>query len=231
MISIITFNLAGMIPLFMLVKPFIALKSSRNFWQTVKSWNSISIYLFILQFIYIYRLPASYVLSVEDLAKISISLSLVFIGMPLIQIGGQYFRQAGRNFVKTDTMSLSIPIQVLLALAMISFGLFFSSDFLVSFFLGASYLDCVFQIRLLAFGVPFFAIAVFAVSFKLGRNDKNVPALCIFYTIINFGFIIFFCELIGSQSIAFIVLGEMIYAGIGGFFVLRSQLNFKAKRF
>jgi len=231
LISIITINLLILIPVFFLVKPYIAFESSGNFLQIIKSWKSISIYLFILQFVYVYRLPASYVLTVEDLAKISVSLSVVFIGMPLIHVGSQYFRQAGNRFTDPDSISLLLPIQVLLGLILIASGIFVSADYFVRSVLGTSYLECALQIRLLSFGVPIFAISIFAISFKLGRRDNNVTKLCLLYTLTNFGFVILIFELFEVQDITLIILGEMIYAGIVGFFVLLPHLNFRVNRF
>lgn len=138
--------------------------SSKRLRSIRKDLPYLVTYVASFLYVYIYRLPTSYVIPPAELALITISFSFAFAGMPLIYLMMQNIRslnlEEGINFRRLNLKIISI----FLVLALFAVTLYFLSDRLILNTVGIEFYGSALQLQRVAFAVPFFAIFMFHLS-------------------------------------------------------------------
>lgn len=139
--------------------------SSKRFRSIRKDLPYLITYVGSFLYVYIYRLPASYVIPPAELALITISFSFAFAGMPLIYFMMQNIRSLDFD-EGLDFGSLNLKMtSIFFVLVFFATTMYIFSDQLVLKTVGIEFFGSSEQLQRVAFAVPFFAIFMFHLSF------------------------------------------------------------------
>ena len=130
-------------------------------------------YMSSFLYIYIYRLPASYVINPSDLALLTISYSFAFVGTPLIYFVMHYTRTYTSERLVIDKKLLNVAGATFIILTFVAWAEFIYAKDLVLFTVGDDFFGSIEQLRRIAFTVPFFAIFMIYLSARQGQTKTS----------------------------------------------------------
>jgi hypothetical protein len=135
-------------------------------------WQYMVTYLATYQFIYLYRLPASFVISPSDIANLTVAFSLALIGMPFIYHISQYLKVSTMTYQKIVLRQKRNLVMSFSLLVVYSLTLAICSKIIIEITVGKDFYAAADLLRWIMLGLPFFAILVFYRSAKEGIVGK-----------------------------------------------------------
>ena len=135
-------------------------------------WQYMVTYLATYQFIYLYRLPVSFVISPSDIANLTVAFSLAFIGMPFIYHISQYLKVSTMTYQKIVLRQKRNLVMSFSLLVVYSLTLAICSKIIIEITVGKEFYAAADLLRWIMLGLPFFAILVFYRSAKEGIVGK-----------------------------------------------------------
>ncbi len=135
-------------------------------------WRYMITYLASYQFVYLYRLPAGFVISPSEIANLTIAFSFAFMGMPFIYHVSQYLKVSSTTYQKVHLRKKKNLVVSLSLLVTYSSILVICSNFIIENTVGRDFYEAAALLRWIAVGLPFFAILVFYRSAKEGIEGK-----------------------------------------------------------
>lgn len=185
-------------------------------------WRYMITYVATYQFVYLYRLPAGFVISSSEIANLTIAFSFAFLGMPFIYHVSQYLKVNSMTYEKVRfrlkknfVLSLSLLVTYSLILAI-------CSNFIIEYSVGREFYEAAALLRWTALGLPFFAILVFYRSTKEGIEGVPNFFSNLAYLVACTSGILFFGILGGVVSICiFFSILHILLGSLSGFKLMK----------
>ncbi len=185
----------------------------------------LATYLSSFHYVYIYRLPASYVISPEDLALISVSFSFAFVGMPLIYFVMQFVRMNTFNGIGRSRKLNVLIIFTFLSLFLVALLEYLFAEDIVTKTVGIEFLESANLLRQIAFAVPFFGLTMILMSYRQGETKSSLVTLHTIYLLTSFFIIVFCGALYGPNGICLSVFLYNLILGCYSGFKLQNNLG------
>jgi hypothetical protein len=184
------------------------------------------VYMSSFLYIYVYRLPASYVVNPSDLALLSISFSFAFVGTPLIYFVMHYTRTLMNDRQVIEGKLLKIVGATFLILTLLATVEFVFAKELILYTVGDDFFGSIEQLQRIAFMVPFFALFMIYLSARQGQTNTSQIKASGGYLIGNVFLILFFGATFGVAGICTsILILHLILGTFGGWRLFRMSLR------
>jgi O-antigen/teichoic acid export membrane protein len=199
----LVFTVIGFLLILTLIRCQVTFQFPPKIRMLFQNWKALIPFISTFQLVFFYRFPASFVIDLKELATLSVSISFVLIGSPIISYGSQFFRTKsaqGGLFKKESTILFTLIMIILICISVIQYLL---ADKFVTYFLGSEFLDCIQEIRALSFSGPLFAVFVFAISSMQGFDDTRTNTFAILSLLGCMSVILIFGSIYGSIGICY----------------------------
>lgn len=159
-------------------------KSNQQTKSVYSDWRYLISYLAAFQFVFVYRLPASFVINTSEIANLSVAFSFAFMGLPYIYYISQHLKAGAISNAKFRKTDLKLVCISSIFITCNSLVLTFYSNSLIKKTVGVKFSDAALQLSLISASVPFVAFFLFYVSVLQGLKEDPILVFNTIYLLV-----------------------------------------------